>query len=276
MTRLQIADVLNKIILNNRFSIIERDDCHIKNESQINSMQDIFKLTKSSDFTYLYAVSELLSEDYENINKYLLNENGDSEFVENIRLPTRYDKLLVATAFEENLEFFSMAWNWVAIVTSELAEKKDYVLTPSADVFDNPAPDHNNEPMPTGTGGIVITLSPDLGPVSKHVNKEEKLATAATTDVSNLTYITVEPVGELQIHGAEGYDPFITAILFLKPESQNLIFEVKVSLEIDGNEHVFVIRKDSENAEYDVPASNPWFVDWSNGYKIKDFSWELL
>ena len=115
MTRLEIAKVLHEIMRDNNFSIIERDNCHEKYSDKINSMQNIFYLKNSSDFTYLYSISHLLSDKEEAVNDYLLNENKDSNLVKNVKLPTREDLLLVATAFEENLEFFSMAWNWVVI-----------------------------------------------------------------------------------------------------------------------------------------------------------------
>ena len=78
MTRLEIANVLNDIMIENNFSIIDRDNCHDKYSEKINSMQEIFHLKNSSDFTYLYAISHLLSDKEESINAYLLNENKES------------------------------------------------------------------------------------------------------------------------------------------------------------------------------------------------------
>lgn len=139
MTRLEIAKVLHEIMRDNNFSIIERDNCHEKYSDRINSMKNIFYLKNSSDFTYLYAISHLLSDKEEAVNNYLQNENKDSNLVKEAKLPTREDLLLVATAFEENLEFFSMAWNWVVIsedrISSIIKELKLCEYTSEKDLY---------------------------------------------------------------------------------------------------------------------------------------------
>ena len=254
MTRLELAKVLNNIMLNNRFSIIERDNCHSKYESQIISMQQIFELQKQTDFTYLYAVSELLSDDYKKINSFLLDENKDSPFIQKIKEPTRADKLLVATAFEENLEFFSMAWNWVSIATAEIAE-----------ISRNNNIDKN-----------IIQISNLFEVQAFDCDIYELPAAAATTKTDNLTYIDVEPLGKLQVQGNDGDDPCITVVVFLKPEYQSLKFELNVLIEINGEEHVFIIKKDNEDTESDKPALNPWFINYSNGFKIKSIVWKPI
>lgn len=118
MTRFEISDVLNTIMRENNFSILERDNCHTKNKQVINSMQKIFELKSKYDYTCLYAIADLLSDNCDNVFKYLLDENKYN--FEDVIIPTRQDKLLVATALEENLEFFSMAYNWVSLVEARI------------------------------------------------------------------------------------------------------------------------------------------------------------
>ena len=38
MTRLEVANVLNKIMIDNHFSILDRDNCYDKFSDKINSM----------------------------------------------------------------------------------------------------------------------------------------------------------------------------------------------------------------------------------------------
>ena len=245
----EIITFLDELMIENHFYMAARTDCLYKNESQINSMQDIFKLTKSSDFTYLYAVAELLSEDYEKINKYLLDENKDSELVENIRLPTRFDKLLVATAFEENLEFFSMAWNWVVIVTSELAEKATKTSNSSITYF-------------------VIAINKEI----------EELKYTASGDNEgwgeNITKIPVENIGELEILG-ESDTQQIAADFFIAEECQTMKFELTVEFEFNGQPLFAVLRKESSEPQA-VISSEPIDVDFSLGLKIKKVSCKPL
>ena len=121
MTRLEVANVLNKIMIDNHFSILDRDNCYDKFSDKINSMQEIFHLRSSRDFTYFFAISHLLSDNENAVNEYLLKENESSSFIKDCRQPNQDDFLLVATAFEENPEFFSMAWNWVVIIKNRIS-----------------------------------------------------------------------------------------------------------------------------------------------------------
>ena len=246
---------LNDLMLRNDFYMADRTDCLYKNESKINSMQDIFKLKRQSDFTYLYAVSELLSDDFKNINDYLLNENKDSEFVKNISLPTRKDKILVATAFEENLEFFSMAWNWVAIVTAELAEQSKN-LTNSKNIF-------------------LFKNREDLKKsISKNVDYDIIVAAASESGFSNITRIPVDLLGEIEILGNRETKRLLFT-LFLSPEVYNLKFELKIDFEAQGIYKSAVLRKDSE-AESGEVNSTPIYIDFTNGFKLKKITWNYL
>ena len=251
----EIITFLDELMIENHFYMAARTDCLYKNESQINSMQDIFKLTKSSDFTYLYAVAELLSEDYENINKYLLKENEDSELVENIRLPTRSDKLLVATAFEENLEFFSMAWNWVAIVTAELAAEdnsKDRIIA------------------------IVLFLKmSDLFIKQKrYYNYFVRASAAGTPGFNNITRIPIDLLGELEIRG-NSEAKRVVFVLFLNPENKGMKFELKINCEIANESYDAIIRKETSE-ESDEVSSMLIHADFSKGIHIKGIEWNPL
>ena len=255
MTRLQIADVLNKIMINNHFSIIERDNCHSEAEYQINSMQDIFKLKKQIDFTYLYAVAELLSDDFENINDFLLDENKDSPFIHKIQKPTRADKLLVATAFEENLEFFSMAWNWVAIVAAELAER------------DKNCTNNNNI--------LLFKDFQDLNKaISKNIDYDILVAAASESGFSSITKIPVNLLGEIEIMGNRETKRLLFTV-FLNPDVYNLRFELKIDFEVQGVNRTAVLRKDSETESKEV-NSMPIHIDFTNGFKLKKITWNYL
>lgn len=255
MTRLEIAKVLNKIMVDNRISIIDRDNCHFEYESQINSMQDIFDLKKQTDFTYLYAVSELLGDDFENINEYLLKENKDSKLVKNIPLPTRKDKILVATAFEENLEFFSMAWNWGAIVTAELAEQSKN-LTNSKNIF-------------------LFKNREDLKKsISKNVDYDIIVAAASESGFSNITRIPVDLLGEIEILGNRETKRLLFT-LFLNPEVYKLKFELTIDFEVQGVYKTAVLRKDTE-AESKEINSMPIHIDFTQGFKLKKVTWNHL
>ena len=255
MTRLQIADVLNKIMINNRFSIIDRDNCNSEFESQINSMQDIFKLKKQSDITYLYAVSELLSDDFENINNFLLEENKDSSFIQNIQKPTRTDKLLVATAFEENLEFFSMAWNWVAIVTAELAEQSQNYA--------------NNE-------NFIIHIDCTRSQIVM-LNHPVYASAAGVPGFNNITRIPIELsgklFGELEIRGNSETEE-IVFVLSIDKEYQTLIFELTIDFEVNNSIFSAVIEK-KDSAEDEV-RSEPVQVDFTKGLKLRKVNWKSL
>lgn len=239
------------IMVKNHFNLLEEGVCFYTNEEKINSMQNIFKLNDKSDFTYLYAVSELLSVDYENINNYLLKENDDSSLIQNIKEPTRNDKLLVATAFRENPEFFSMAWNWVAIVTAELANKSIY---------------KNDDNI------IYI----DFQKYQKvMINRSILVPVAGTKKTNNITTLTVDPIGELQILGND-YLGFITFAIFLKPEYQKLMFRVVIKYEIDNKEYSAEIKKDTTSEQKTISPEKPEYVDFSKGVKIKSIEWNPM
>lgn len=117
----EAVSFLDDLMLKHDFPLSARTDCFYNNESKINKMQDIFNLETPEDFTYFFAISHLLSDNENAVNEYLLKENESSSFIKDLRQPNRDDYLLVATAFEENPDFFSMAWNWVLITKNRIA-----------------------------------------------------------------------------------------------------------------------------------------------------------
>lgn len=124
MTRDEMFGVLDSIKLENDFYPIDEQDCREENASKIDNMEGIFDLKDSSDYTYLFAVAELLADKdkAEAVKNYLLEENSRSK--EDVKQPEWEDKLLVSTAMEDNPLFFSMAWNWTSLVEQRLLGKQ--------------------------------------------------------------------------------------------------------------------------------------------------------
>lgn len=245
MTRLEIANVLNDIMIENNFSIIDRDNCHEKYSDKINSMQEIFHLKSSSDFTYLYAVSHLLSDKEKSVDDYLLNENKDSTFVKDIKLPTREDMLLVATSFEENPEFFSMAWNWVVITEDRL--NIICLFNSEADMFNKKQLDLDY-PVYASAAGV--------------------------PGFNNITRIPIDLLGELEIRGNSETKRLIF-VLFVNPNYETLKFEMKIKFEIENEENTAIIKKDYSESSKQI-SSQALHVSFSRGFRITKIEWTVL
>ncbi len=247
MTRLEIANVLNGIMIENKFSIIERDSCHENNSDKINSMQKIFYLKESKDFTYLYAVSHLLSDKEKLVDDYLINENKDSTLVKNVKLPTREDLLLVATAFEENPEFFSMAWNWVIITEDRLNSL------------------------------FLFKTKSDLShPQSLEVDYPIYSTAAGTLGFNNLTKMPINfPfLGELEVRGNSETERLVF-VLFIAPECREMKFKLNIYYEIDNKEYTATIIKESPGSTKEK-RSQQIRIDFSKGIHIKKVEWKPL
>ena len=76
---------LDDLMIKNNFTFSARTECLYQNKEKIENMHNVFDLRTSEDFTYLYAVSTLLSDSSKAVNDYLLHENADSNLIENIR-----------------------------------------------------------------------------------------------------------------------------------------------------------------------------------------------
>lgn len=245
-----VSAFLDDLMIDNDFYFADRMDCFYKNKDRIESMQNIFDLKESDDFTYLYAISNLLSDSPKNVNEYLLHENKDSNLIRNIREPTRDDMLLVATAMKENPNFFSMAFYWVGIVEDRLAQSarqsnKNIIYI-----------DFNNYQ-------------------NVMINQSILIPAAGTKKTNNITTLTVDPIGELQILGND-YLGFITFAIFLKPEYQKLKFKVIIKYEIDNKEYLAEIVKEYTSEQKTVSPEKPEYVDFSKGVKIKSIEWSPL
>ena len=245
MTRLEIANVLNDIMIENNFSIIDRDNCHKKYSDKIDSMQEIFHLNSSSDFTYLYAISHLLSDKEKSVDDYLISENKDSTLAKDIKLPTRDDLLLVATAFEENPEFFSMAWNWVVITEDRLNIL--CLFKTKADMFNEQQLDLDY-PVYASAAGV--------------------------PGFNNITRIPIDFLGELEIRGNSETKRLIF-VLFVNPDYETLKFEMKIKFEIENEENIAIIKKDYSESSKQI-SSQAIHVNFSKGFRITKIDWKLL
>ena len=236
----EAVSFLDDLMIKNRFYLSSRTDCLYNNKDKIDSMQDIFDLKSSEDFTYLFAVSKLLSDNSENVNKYLLQENKDSDFINNIREPDRKDMLLVATALEENSKFFSLAVYWVEIAERLAMER----LTMKTLYF------------------VIV--------INKIVNEFKYAASGEHEGFGeNVTKIPVGKLGELKILG----EPFD---FFIDKEYRTSKFELTIEYEVNGVPYPPAqIRKDSV-IEESVLSSDPIEVDFTNGIRIKKISCKPL
>lgn len=245
MTRLEIANVLNDIMIENNFSIIDRDNCHEKYLDKINSMQEIFHLKNSNDFTYLYAVAHLLSDKEKYVDDYLITENKESSLSKDVKLPTRDDLLLVATSFEENPEFFSMAWNWVVITEDRL--NIICLFKTETDIFNEQQLDLDY-PVYASAAGV--------------------------PGFNNITRIPIDLLGELEIRGNSETKRLIF-VLFVNPNYETLKFEMKIKFEIENEENIAIITKDYSESSKQI-SSQVLHVNFSKGFRITKIDWKLL
>lgn len=315
MTRLKIANVLNDIMIENKFSIINRDVCHEKCSYKINSMQEIFHLKSSSDFTYLYAVAHLLSDKEKSVDDYLIFENKDSTLSKDVKLPTREDLLLVATAFEENPEFFSMAWNWVVITEDRL----DSIIN-ELKLYDYSSEQEISEALHKRIGHQLVVDGIDLGIFASfnlnypnctlnfsdgntfflNIKKSQQTDTSSNNIITNFTYSYDKQIDELKYAASgthEGWGENITKIsvgnlgelkilgdsdtqqivvdFFVSDEYQTLKFELTVEFDANGESLIAVLRKDSNKAQA-VITSDPIDYDFKSTLKLKNISCKPL
>lgn len=315
MTRLEIAKVLNYIMIENNFSIIERDNCHEKYSDIINSMQNIFYLKKPSDFTYLYAVSRLLSDQEKAVNTYLLNENKDSTLIKNIKLPTREDLLLVATSFEENPEFFSMAWNWVVItedrLNSVINELKLFEYSSEQKISNALQKRIGCQLVVDGTElGILASFNlnypyctlcfGDGSPILLDIKQSLQIDTSSINKIIDFTYFYDKQIDELKYAASgthEGWGENITKIpvgsigelkilsdsdtqqivvdFFIAEEYQSLQFELTVEFDVKGKSIIAVLRKETSEIQA-IITSDPIDYDFMSTLKIKKISCKPL
>ncbi|MDY5124043.1 MAG: hypothetical protein SPJ55_12820 [Treponema sp.] len=315
MTRLEIANVLNDIMIENNFSIIDRDNCHKKYSDKINSMQEIFHLKSSSDYTYLYAISHLLSNKEKSVDDYLISENKDSTLAKDVKLPTRDDLLLVATAFEENPEFFSMAWNWTVItedrINSIINELRLYDYSSEQEISDELHKRIGYQLVVEGTDfGILVSFNlnypnctlnfSDGNTIVLDIKKSQQNDTSSKNIIINFTYSYDKQIDELKYAASgthDGWGENITKIpvgnlgelkilgdsdtqqivvdFFVSEECQTLQFELTVEFDVNGESLIAVLRKESSNAQA-VITSDPIDYDFVSTLKLKNISCKPL
>lgn len=248
MTKSKVFEILDNILLDNDFWLSEIDECREKNAELIENINSIFKLEKPMDFTLLLAAIELLCKSPEPVMDYFL-KNNKTQFP--IVKPRRNDLLIITTVFRGNPIFFSKCWNLVALIEHELAEE---------------AQNKNNENI----------LHIDFKSYQTVVlNRSILVPAAGTKKTNNITTLTVDPIGELQILGND-YLGFITFAIFLKPEYQKLMFRVVIKYEIDNKEYFAEIKKDTISEQKTISPEKPEYVDFSKGVRIKSIEWSPM
>ena len=141
MTKEEKFVFLDNLMLENNIFPIDEENCREKKAALIESMETIFDLKNPFDYTCLFAIAELLadSDKIDDIQNYLLKENQLS--AKKVKAPEWEDKVLVATAMEDNPLFFSMAYNWILIseqrIKKEMSKNKWSLLVASSAGFQN-------------------------------------------------------------------------------------------------------------------------------------------
>lgn len=117
MDRNEYLEFVNKLQLDNDVFPSDLQDCREDNQKAIENIQSIFDLKTKDDYLYLFAVIELLSDSelVDKIKNNLLIENGNKFQLNEIGIPNWKMKTLILTAFEDNIIFFSMAYNWISL-----------------------------------------------------------------------------------------------------------------------------------------------------------------
>ena len=244
---------LDDLMIKNNFAFSSRTECLYQNKEKIENLHNIFDLRTSEDFTYLYAISTLLSDNPKAVNEYLLHENADSNLIENIREPSRKDLLLVATTMEENPKFFSMAYYWVGIVEDRLAQLK------------------------TQNDNIIHLFKIETDMFNEQqleLDYQVYASAAGSSGFNNITRIPIELLGELEIRGNSETEE-IVFVLSINKEYQTLKFELTIDFEVNNSMYSAIIEK-NDSAEDEEVRSEPVQVDFSKGLKLKKINWKAL
>lgn len=240
---------LDDLMIKNNFTFSARTECLYQNKEKIENMHNVFDLRTSEDFTYLYAVSTLLSDSSKAVNDYLLHENADSNLIENIREPNRKDLLLVATAMEENQKFFSMAFYWVGIVEDCLSQSARQ--------------SNKNIIHIDFERNQIVTLDYPV-----------YASAAGSPGFNNITRIPINLLGELEIRGNSETEE-IVFVLSINREYQTFKFEITIEFEANNSMYSAIIEK-KDSAEDEEIRSEPVQVDFTKGLKLKKINWKVL
>ncbi len=216
-------ELLNGIRLENGFYPVYVQCCSEENTSTIEHLEGIFDLQDGTDYTYLFAVAELLvdRDTVEAVKDYLLEENARSK--EDIPQPGWDEKLLVFTAMEDNPLFFAMAWNWTTLVKQRLLDRQG--ADGRRPLFGGPAAgESDGSPAEDVDGGWVELL-------------------AASTGNTQFGEKAVVGLGTLFIDCREKYGEFFVGLkVNAELRGKNLTVRQRILLKDSGRELVAVIR----------------------------------
>lgn len=251
MTKSEMFKILDSVIIENDFWLSEMDECRGKNFDLMENITSIFKMEKARDFTLLMASIKLLCKDPVPVINYFREENNhEIQFEE----PVRNDLLIIATVFQTNPVFFSLCWNFVAMIENELAstslqsQNKNIILFPSKSALL-----HNQ------------CVEFDMFVPAN---------AASESGFNNITRIPVDLLGELEIQGnRETKRIFFT--IFLNPENENLKFELEIEFEVDGVLYKTSLRKDYDDPDREI-SGKPIHVDFTKGFVLKKFTWKRI
>ena len=267
MTKSKVFEILDSVIIENDFWLSEMDECREKNFDLMENITSIFKMEKARDFTLLMASIKLLCKDPVPVINYFREENmREIQFEE----PVRNDLLIIATVFQTNPVFFSMCWNFVAMIENELAVKNEY----SSESEDS----NLNLESETYVYTIIIFRRPGdwLYPQSVEADYSIKLSSAGTPGFNNLTKMPINfPfLGELEVRG-NSETKRLVFVLFIAPECRERKFKLNIYYEIDNKEYTATIIKESPESTDEI-RSLPIHIDFSKGIHIKKVEWNPL
>lgn len=246
MTKSEVFEILDSILLDNDFWLSEIDECREKNAELIENINSIFKLEKPMDFTLLLAAIELLCKSPEPVMDYFL-KNNKTQFP--IVKPRRNDLLIITTVFRGNPIFFSKCWNLVALIEHEIAESSN----------------KNNK--------NIIHIDFDRNQ-SVTLDYPVYASAAGSPGFNNITRIPINLLGELEIRGNSETEE-VVFVLSINKEYQTLKFELTIEFEANNSLYSATIEKKYSDEDDEV-RSEPVLVDFTKGLKLKKINWKVL
>lgn len=306
---------LDDLMIKNNFAFSARTECLYQNKEKIENMHNIFDLRTSEDYTYLYAVSTLLSDSSKAVDEYLLYENKGSNLINNIQKPTRKDLLLVATAMEDNSKLFSRAVYWIGIVEDRLDaiinELKLYDFSSEQEIYDTLHKRIGYQLVVDGTDlGLLASFKLDYpyctlnfsdgNKIFLDITKSQQENCSSNNVIIDFTYFYDKQINELKYAASgthEGWGENITKIpvgnlgelkilgdsdtqqivvdFFVAEAYQNLKFELTVEFDVKGESLIAVLRKETPEVQT-VISSDPIEYDFKSALKLKNISCKPL
>lgn len=115
------ADFLDDLLLNNRITLKDLNDCMRAKRLEITEMENIFDLKTEEDARRCAALPRLLfPQEADAITAYFRQEEEDNPVMKIPEPSVEEYKVLLAASFVYNRAFFAMAWNWCAAIREEL------------------------------------------------------------------------------------------------------------------------------------------------------------